>query len=98
MSVKDRPHILKRFRILIIISAICFPLGLVLFQLVSGGEKLRNQVIDAARTNTGVVKCFGTISEIRRSSDGERVDLDFDGNRTGVFSLFVQGSQTNGEI
>src|SRR5689334_19592839 len=89
---------IKRYKLLIILSGICFVLAVVLVPIISGGDNLRNQVIDEAKTNTSVMGCFGTISEIRWSGDRDHVDLDFEGNRNGYLSLSVRGSQSNGEI
>lgn len=89
---------LRRFKGHIILCVIAGITAVVLVPLINGGNKLRNEVIQDAKTNVGIVGFFGTITEIRWSGDRDRVELDLDGNRKGVLSLFVRGSQNSGQI
>jgi hypothetical protein len=88
----------KRFKGHIILCVIGAIAAVVLVPLISGGNKLRNQVIQDVKTNAGIMGFFGTITEIRWSGDRDRVELDLDGNRNGFLSLFVRGSQNSGQI
>jgi len=88
----------RKYAFLILAAGFIFILAVYLTERISGGQKMRDEVILAAKANPGVLGYFGDIREIERQRGYERVDLDLDGNRKGFLSLTVHGSQHSGTI